>query len=69
MTIEDADRDAAAIVSIRCDPEQSEWVRLDENGRLDIPLSVVRQLSEWLRRYDLRPNKPKPVIARDWSPR
>ncbi len=67
--ITETDRDAAKLVNIRLEEGQTEWLRLDdETGILDMPISVVRQLSEWLKRYDMRPKNGAPVVSRSFRP-
>lgn len=65
--VSEIERDMAALVNVRLDEEQQEWVRVDDNGVLDLPISVIRQLSDWLKRYDMRPkaaSKPGRAVLR-----
>jgi hypothetical protein len=54
------------LVTFRVTPEQAEFLRVTDDGALEIPLSIVRELSDWLKRYDMRP-KPGmrgPIVER-----
>lgn len=58
------------LVSIRIDEEARAFIRIDPvTGQLDLPLSVIRSLSDWLRRYDLRPSKRPPSWSNGGRPR
>lgn len=55
------DRERATIVAFRPTAEQMRFMRYDdETGAVEIPLSMLRDMAAWLRRYDLRPRKRGP---------
>lgn len=70
MTGDESPKPEPPLVTFHVTPEQAEFLRIAEDGALEIPLSVARQISDWLKRYDMRP-KPGmrgPVVERKMRP-
>lgn len=59
---------ASAVAHIALTEDEKAAMTVTEDGMLDLPLSVVRKLADWLQRYDARRQGPRPTYV-DRTPR
>lgn len=60
--IEEAARNQGTLAHIALTDDEREQMRLMGDGTLDVPLSVIRKMADWLHRFDAR--RPRQFVDR-----